>query len=99
MTQEHLNERVKILPGHETLRQGQKNVADQFVYRYNADGRSVVAAVAQFHRGLWFTIFASCDPKIIELLTKPEFLALPASALIKPGELLQHLPSSAATAA
>lgn len=99
MTQEHLNERVRILPVRETLRQGQKNVADQFAYRYNSDERSVVAAVAQFHRGLWFTIFASCDPKIIELFKKPEFLNLPASALIKPGELLQLLPSSAANAA
>jgi hypothetical protein len=99
MTQENLNERVKILPTQETLRQGQKHVTDQFIYRYNTDGRSVVAAVAQFHRGLWFTIFASCDPKIIELFKKPEFLNLPASVLIKPGGLLQLLPSSAASAA
>jgi hypothetical protein len=99
MTQEHLNERVRILPVQETLRQGQKNVADQFAYRYNCDGRSVLAAVAQFHRGLWFTIFASCDPRIIELFKRPEFLNLPASALVRPGELLQLLPSSAASAA
>jgi hypothetical protein len=91
MTQEHLNERVKILPAHETLRQGQKNVGDQFAYRYNSDERSVVAAVAQFHRGLWFTAFASSDPRIIELLTRPEFVQLPASVSIKPGELLQLL--------
>jgi hypothetical protein len=99
MSQQHLNERVKILPVQETLRQGQKNVADQFAYRYNCDARSVVAAVAQFHRGLWLTVFASCDPKIIELFKKPLFLNLPASALIKPGELLQRLPSSTASAA
>ena len=99
MTQEHLDERVKIMPLHETLRQGQKNVADQFAYRYNTDKRTIVAAVAQFHRGLWFTLFASCDPKIIELLNKPEFAGLPASVLVKPGELLQLLPSDAATAA
>jgi hypothetical protein len=45
MTQEHLDARVRILPVHETLRQGRKNVADQFAYRYNCDGRTVVAAV------------------------------------------------------
>jgi hypothetical protein len=35
MPQEQLNARVRILPIHETLRQGRKNVGDQFVYRYN----------------------------------------------------------------
>ena len=99
MTQAHLDERVKIMPLHETLRQGQKNVLDQFVYRYNTDQRTVVAAVAQFHRGLWFTLFASCDPKIIELLNNPTFLGLRASVLVKPGELLKLLPSSPAVAA
>jgi hypothetical protein len=99
MTQEHLNERVRIMPLKETLRQGRKNVADQFAYRYNTDERTVVAAVAQFHRGLWFTLFASYDQRIIELFNKPEFLNLPASALVKPGGLLQLLPSSAAAAA
>jgi hypothetical protein len=87
MTQEHLNARVQILPLFETLKQGSKNVRDQFVYRYNCDERSVIAALAQFHRGLWFTIFASSDQRIIELLKKPEFLQLPASVLLRPGEL------------
>jgi hypothetical protein len=88
MTQEHLNARVQTLPLLETLKQGRKNVGDQFVYRYNCDGRSVIAAVAQFHRGLWFQMFASSDQRIIELLKKPEFLQVPASALVRPGELL-----------
>lgn len=99
MPQEHLDQRVKILPASETLRQGQKNVVDQFIYRYNTDERTVVAAVVQFHRGLWFTLFASCDPKIIALLSIPAFVNLPGSALVKPGELLRLLPSPAATAA
>jgi hypothetical protein len=87
MTQAQLDARLRILPIHETLRQGQKNVGDQFVYRYNCDERSVLAALAQFHRGLWFTIFASSDQRIIELFTKPEFAQLPASVLINPGGL------------
>ena len=87
MTQEQLNARIQILPIRETLRQGQKNVGDQFVYRYNCDERSVLAAVAQFHRGLWLTIFASSDERIIALFTKPEFSQLPASVMIKPGSL------------
>ena len=92
MTQEYLDARTSILPAHETLRQGRKHVSDQFVYRYNTDERTVVAAVAQFHRGLWFTVFASCDTKIIDLFRSPEHLALPASELVRPGELLRLLP-------
>jgi hypothetical protein len=92
MTQADLDSRVQILPLHETLRQGRKNVLDQFIYRYNTDARSVVAAVAQFHRGLWFTLFASSDSKHVELFARPEFLALPACALVRPGELLSLLP-------
>ncbi len=96
MTQENLNARVKILPLHETLRQGIKNVRDQFSYRYNCDERTVIAAVVQFHSGLWFTIFASSDKRIIELFNKPEFLQLPASVMVRPGNLLGLLPVPAA---
>jgi hypothetical protein len=99
MTQEHLDERVRIMPLHATLSQGQRNVFDQFIYRYNTDRRTVVAAVAQFHRGLWFTLFAASDPKIIELFHNPKFLALPASVLVKPGEVLQLLSSPSEAAA
>jgi hypothetical protein len=52
MTQETLNARIRIVPRWETLRQGRKNVGDQFAYRYNCDGRTVIAAVVQFHRSL-----------------------------------------------
>jgi hypothetical protein len=92
MTQENLNARVEILPLHETLRQRGKNVGDQFSYRYNCDDRTVIAALVQFHRGLWFTIFASSDQRIIELFNKPEFLQLPASVMVRPGNLLGLLP-------
>jgi hypothetical protein len=99
MTQENLNARVKILPLQETLRQGRKNVGDQFVYRYNCDGRTTIAAVVQFHHGLWFTIFASSDQRIIELFHKPEFMQLPASVMVMPGNLLSLLPAPALAAA
>jgi hypothetical protein len=42
----------------------------------------------QFHLGLWFTIFASSDQRIIELFYKPEFMQLPASVTVTPGNLL-----------
>jgi hypothetical protein len=97
LTQENLDARVAILPGCETLRQGRKNVGDQFLYRFNTDERSVVAAVAQFHQGLWLTVFASTDPRIIGLFDKPEFLTLPTSAMVRPGELLNLVPAPPVT--
>ncbi len=60
MTQEQLDALVSKLPIHETLRQGRKDVGDQFSYRFNTDGRTVVAAVAQFHRGLWLIVSLLC---------------------------------------
>ncbi len=99
MTQENLNARLKILPLWETLRQGRKNVGNQFAYRYNCDERTVIAAMVQFHRGLWFTVFASSDQTIIELFNKPDFLHLPASVMVRPGNLLGLLPAPAVAAA
>jgi hypothetical protein len=95
MTPEILDSRVKILPLHETLRQGSKHVNDQFAYRFNCDERTTIAAVVQFHLGLWFTIFASSDQRIIELLYKPPFMQLPASVTATPGNLLSLLPAPA----
>jgi len=91
MTQENLSARVERLPLQATLRQGRKNVGDQFAYRYNCDERTVITAVAQFHRDLWFTLFASSDEKIIEIFTKPEVSQLPASAMVRPDCLLDLL--------
>ena len=92
ITQEYLDGLVEMMPGYETLRQGTKNVGDQFAYRFNTDERTVVAAVAQFHKGLWVTALASSDERIVALLMKPEMLRLPGSALIRAGELLSRLP-------
>jgi hypothetical protein len=98
MTQENLNARIEIIPHLETLRQGRKNVGDQFSYRYSCDERTVIAAVVKFHRGLWFTILASSDQRDRELLSKPDFLQLPASVMVRPGSLLSLLPVPAVTA-
>jgi hypothetical protein len=97
VTQEDLDARVAILPGCETLRQGTKTVGDQFLYRFNTDERTVIAAVAQFHRGLWLTVFASTNPKLTELFAKPEFLGLPTGAMVRPGELLNLVPAPPVT--
>lgn len=87
MSQEHLDQRVEKLPIAGTLRQGRKHVSDQFLYRYNTDERTVVAAVAEFHRAFWITLFASSDQRIIDLFSG-ETNPLPASVFVRPGELL-----------
>jgi hypothetical protein len=98
MTQENLNARVERLPIQSTLRQGSKSVGEQFAYRFNCDERTALAAVVQFHRGLWFTIFASSDQRIVELFSKPEHLRLPASAMVRPGDLVSLLPAGGSRA-
>jgi hypothetical protein len=66
--------------------------------RGRCDERTVIAAVVKFHRGLWFTILASSDQRDRELLSKPEFLQLPASVMVRPGNLLSLLLVPAVTA-
>jgi len=94
MTQEFLDERVKILPLQDTLQQGTKHVGDQFAYRYNCDGRTVLAAVVQFHKSLWLTAMAASDKRIIELFEKPMFRNLPGSVMARPGDLLGMVPQT-----
>jgi hypothetical protein len=93
MTQEKLMARVEKLPIYATLQQGCKNVGEQFVYRYNCDTRTALAAVVQFHGGLWFTIVSSSDQKIVELFTRQEVQRLPTGSLVRPGGLLRLLTS------
>jgi hypothetical protein len=74
MTQEHLNDRTAILPMYSTLRQGKKNVIDQFGYRYNSDERTVVAAGVGGRHPLalpWSSLFGAG--------TRPDRLCLPRS--------------------
>jgi hypothetical protein len=96
LTRGYLDALVAKMPGYETLRQGRKNVGDQFGYRFNTDERTVVAGLAQFHRGLWIVGFASSDPRIIGLF--PNFLTLPTSTIVRPGELPAMVPNPAQTA-
>lgn len=91
MSQKTLDDRTRIMPMFATLRQGKVHVSDQFSYRFNCDGRSTIAAVAKFHKGLWLTIAASHDPNIIALFETPESSLIPASAIVRPGQLLDVL--------
>jgi hypothetical protein len=94
VTQEFIDERLRILPGFGTLRQGRKCVGTQFEYRYNCDGKATFAALVQFHRSLWFTLFASSDQRIVAMFEGPKFKGVPASRLVRPGGLLSIVPAN-----
>lgn len=93
MTQSDLDNLTKIMPLFSTLTQGKKSNLEQFRYRYNYDGSTAVAAIAQFHSSLWFVLIATSDDKIIDLFQRPEIAALPGSTFVRPGGLLALLPS------
>lgn len=79
---------LSIMPDQAGLRQGRRNHADdQFIYRFNTDGRSVVAALSQFHEGLYVSTmaFGSTDPY-------GQLSLLPHHRLVRPGDLPGMMP-------
>ena len=79
---------LSIMPDQAGLRQGQlKHADDQFIYRFNTDGRSVVAALAQFHDGLYVSTmaFGSTDPY-------GQLPLLPNHRRVQPGDLPGMMP-------
>ncbi|XYD10158.1 hypothetical protein R1A27_06495 [Methylobacterium sp. NMS12] len=79
---------LSIMPDQAGLRQGQiKHADDQFIYRFNTDGRSVVAALAQFHDGLYVSTmaFGTIDPY-------GQLPLLPNYRRVQPGELPSMMP-------
>lgn len=79
---------LSIMPDQSGLRQGRYNrVDDQFIYRFNTDGHSVVAALAQFHDGLYISAsaFGTTDPY-------GQLLLPPNHCRVKPGDLPGMMP-------
>ncbi|MEL7680115.1 hypothetical protein AAG602_02990 [Citromicrobium bathyomarinum] len=79
---------LKILPIAATLSQGKKTSSGQFDYRYNSDGKSIVAALAHFHNNIHFFVLAFEDP---------EKYGFPKNGLshgifARPGELIDLMP-------
>lgn len=87
LSQKHADAMLKMLPGYDGLRQGQKTSEGQFAYRYNSDGKTTVAALSQFHQGLYIFTAATCMPELYRILSM-----WPKSALSKPGDLVKMLP-------
>lgn len=86
--QEQSDALFKILPAHSTLVQGQgKSATGQFDYRYNTDGKSLVAALSHFHGNIHFFTVATSAPENLQMPPGGKF-----TGFIRPGELLQHMP-------
>jgi hypothetical protein len=78
---------LEKLPMFETLNQGRVCVPDQFAYRYNCDGKSIVAALAGFHSNFHVFIVATSDPDFYNPPKK-----IPYADFVRPGELVGRVP-------
>lgn len=78
---------LQKLPGHGTLKQGSFTVPDQFAYRFNHDGKSIVAALAGFNFNLHIFVVATSQPEFYHFpIIAPHF------PYIRPGQLTQMIP-------
>lgn len=84
---------LAIMPMANMLRQGSRNNSkDQFIYRYNTDEKTIVAALAQFHDGLYVCTIAFSDVN-----TYKSILKLPNFRLARPGDLISMMPKPTPT--
>jgi hypothetical protein len=83
---------LKKLPLPGTLMQGKFAVPDQFAYRYNHDGQSIIAALAGFNSNLHILVVATSNPTFYDFPKFAEHLYF-----VRPGELRDLIPRKAAT--
>lgn len=62
LNQEQADALLQMLPSHNTLRQGKIDAGNQFGYRYNTDGKTILAALAHIHHNLHFFVVATSEP-------------------------------------
>lgn len=79
------------LPG--TLKQGSFTVPEQFTYRYNYDGHSIVAALAGFNSNLHMLMMATSNPTFYDF---PQFAK--HLYFVRPGELRTLIPRKVTSA-
>jgi hypothetical protein len=82
---------LKILPSFGTLQQGKFMVPEQFAYRFNSDGKSIVAALASFHTNLHTFVIATSTPAPFNL-PWPK----PHCDFLTPGQLVLRIPGGIA---
>ena len=80
---------LPTLPLQGDLKQGAFHVREQFAYRYNCDGKSIIAAIVGFHTHLHFLLVATSDPVFFSF---PSLLSQPTADFVKPGELISRVP-------
>lgn len=80
---------LPTLPLQGDLKQGIIQVREQFAYRYNCDGKSIIAAIVGFHTHLHFLLVATSDPVFFSF---PSFLSHPTADFVRPGELFARVP-------
>lgn len=86
LAQQTADTMLEIMPNRATLTMGERNVGDQFAYRFNTDGREIVAALVGFHGNLHIMAMAASNP-IYEGLESPPF-----ANKCRPGQLLEMIP-------
>jgi hypothetical protein len=79
---------LRIMPIDATMRQGTFQVREQFAYRYNYDGSTIIAALAGFHSNMHVLAIATSRPDFFKL---PE-AAVPHVEMVRPGELVHRIP-------
>ena len=79
---------LKILPVHASLVQGRKSASGQFDYRFNSDGKEIVAALSHFHSNIHFFTIGFADPKIYGFPERD----LKHGVFARPGQLLSMMP-------
>lgn len=87
LSQETADGMLKIMPGAADLSAGRKRSGKQFVYRYNSDDKTVIAALVSFHNNLHIAFLASSTPKLYEM---PH--PLPRHVFTQPGGLVGMMP-------
>ena len=79
------NERfLKTLPIDGELKMGKITVREQFAYRYNSDGKSILAAFVGFHSNFHQFIVAASDEAIFDELERQD-----EPVLVRPGDLVK----------
>jgi hypothetical protein len=88
LAQEAADSVMRIMPLFSTLKQGGFSRPGQFGYRYNCDLKSIFAALAWFHSGLFVFTIAAADPDTYNLRRLPDR----HSHFFQPGQLVDHMP-------
>jgi len=75
------------MPIYGSLKQGSFFLPEQFGYRFNTDGKSIIASLAGFHSNLHIFTLATSDQQFFKL---PPINA--TADFVRPGELVKRIP-------